>query len=142
MSNLPTKATPVPIVLDNCPECHLQTFHPKDLFCFNCDYRPEVRLWLDDLRDPVKHGCASWTWVKTADEAIALLKTGCVVEASLDHDLTIEQTLGRADNEKTGYTVVCWMESNNVWPPDGVKVHSMNPEGRRRMEQVIRRAYE
>ncbi len=102
---------------------------------------PSVDLWLDDIRDPNNHGCIGWTWVKTADEAIALLETGTVRRASLDHDLTVDQTLGRVDREPTGYTVVCWMERNNVWPPEGVKVHSQNPVGRANMEVVIRRAY-
>lgn len=98
-----------------------------------------IDFWLDDLRDPARHGCIGWTWVKTADEAIALLATGRVREASLDHDLTIEQTLGQRSSEPTGYTVVCWMEENGVWPPKGVRVHSQNPAGRARMEAVIRR---
>jgi hypothetical protein len=41
------------------------------------------RLWLDDLR-PVPEG---WTWVKTVGEAISLMESGDVTEASLDHDL-------------------------------------------------------
>jgi len=101
-----------------------------------------INLWLDDIRDPADHGCAGWTWVKTADEAIALLQTGRVIRASLDHDLTIEATLGQPDKEKTGYSVVCWMEEFGMWPQDGVAVHSMNPIGRQRMQQVIQRAYE
>jgi len=104
-------------------------------------FKPMVNLWLDDIRDPARFGCIGWLWVKTADEAIAVLKTGKVIKASLDHDLTISQTLGQPDGEKTGYTVVCWMEENNVWPAGGVKVHSMNPAGKQRMEQAIRRAY-
>ncbi len=100
-----------------------------------------MNLWLDDVRDPANFGHIGWVWVKTADEAIALLKTGKVKSASLDHDLTIEQTLGRTDKEKTGYDVVCWMEKHNVWPPNGVAVHSMNPVGAARMRQVIRMHY-
>lgn len=100
-----------------------------------------INMWLDDLRDPAKHGYIGWVWVKTADEAIALLKTGRVQRASLDHDLTMEQTLGQHSAEPTGYTVVCWMEEHGVWPPEGTKVHSMNPAGRARMQVVIDRAY-
>lgn len=101
-----------------------------------------MKLWLDDIRDPNLFGHIGWHWVKTAEEAINLLKTGVVEQASLDHDLTIEQTLGNIDNEKTGYTVVCWMEENNVWPPNGTKVHSMNPVGREKMQKVINKYYE
>lgn len=100
-----------------------------------------MKLWLDDLRDPNHHGHIGWTWVKTAEEAIAALQTGTVEEASLDHDLTVEQTLGRFSDEPTGYTVVCWMEEHNVWPPGGTRVHSMNPVGRARMQTVINHAY-
>ncbi len=98
----------------------------------------QVILWLDDVREPWKHGFVGAEWCKTADEAIALLKTGRVERASLDHDLSEEATIGQPKaGEKTGYTVVCWMEENNIWPPGGVRVHSMNPVGRVRMQQVI-----
>lgn len=33
------------------------------------------------------------------------------------------------------------MEAHDMWPPDGVRVHSMNPVGRQRMEAAIRRHY-
>lgn len=101
-----------------------------------------IRLWLDDIRDPVSAGHYGWTWVKTADEAIAILSTGRVIEASLDHDLDVQATLGNTPTEKTGYDVVCWMEEHNVWPINGVSVHSQNPAGAARMRQAINRAYE
>jgi hypothetical protein len=100
-----------------------------------------MKLWLDDVREPWKHGCLGWEWAKTATEAIALLQTGKVTEASLDHDLAPEHypwsgvPLERCHG--TGYDVVVWMEEHNVWPPNGVRVHSMNPVGRARMEAVI-----
>ena len=102
--------------------------------------KPPVRLWLDDIRDPEHHGCIGWTWAKTAQEAIAILATGRVVQASLDHDLTITQTLGMSDKEDTGYTVACWMAEHGVWPSEGTRCHSMNPAGRQRIEAVIRKA--
>src|SRR5512146_2792662 len=105
-----------------------------------------IYLWLDDVRDPVALlGLVGFTWGKTAQEAIDLLKTGRVEFASLDHDLGACPTClaGRTEDEwlaehnyqampncdhwGTGYTVVCWMEANDVWPPDGVQVHSANP---------------
>ncbi len=101
-----------------------------------------MKHWLDDVREPWKHGCLGWDWAKTADEAIEMLKTGRVEEASLDHDLSEMATIGILQpGEKTGYTVVCWMEENDVWPPGGVKVHSMNPAGKARMMAVIRKHY-
>jgi hypothetical protein len=98
-----------------------------------------MKLWLDDIRDPAHFGCVGWTWAKTADEAIAYLKTGEVTEASLDHDLSVEASIGSADwrTEVTGYDVVCWMEEHNVWPRNGTRVHSMNPAGKARMEYAI-----
>lgn len=100
-----------------------------------------MRLWLDDIREPWRHGCLGWHWVKSAQEAIEVLKTGRVEEASLDHDLSELRTLGQDDGSATGYDVVCWMEANNVWPSLGTRVHSLNPVGRQRMEEVIERAY-
>ena len=48
-----------------------------------------MNLWLDDVREPWRHGRIGWEWAKTASEAIALLETGKVENASLDHDLGI-----------------------------------------------------
>jgi hypothetical protein len=96
-------------------------------------------LWLDDIRPPRIPGAV---WVKTADEAIAALKTGKVEYASLDHDLSIDAVFGvLQEGEKTGYDVVLWMEENGVFPPDGVGVHSMNPVGKARMIAGIDRLY-
>ena len=101
-----------------------------------------MKLWLDDIREPWKHGCIGFEWAKTHDEAIAPLKTGKVTFASLDHDLSEMATIGQpARGEKTGYDVVLWMEENDVWPEDGVRVHSMNLAGKARMEAAIRRHY-
>lgn len=97
-----------------------------------------MKLWLDDIRDPVQYGKYRWVWAKTADEAIAWLATGKVTEASLDHDLDIQATIGNTPTEKTGYDVVLWMEEHNVYPVDGVTVHSMNPSGKARMEAGLR----
>ena len=99
----------------------------------------KINLWLDDIRDPTEYGYVGWTWVKTYDDAISLLKTGDVVRASLDHDLSLLATLGYPDKEMTGYDVVCWMEEFNVWPEEGVYVHSANPVGRQRMELVLKK---
>src|SRR4029077_1280708 len=101
-----------------------------------------MKLWLDDIRPPWKYGCIGWHWAKTAAEAIEVLKTGKVQEASLDHDLTELRTLGQDDGSETGFDVVLWMEANDVWPPLGVRCHSLNPIGKQRMENVIRRRLE
>ena len=100
-----------------------------------------MKLWLDDIRPPCKHGCLGFEWAKTAEEAIAFLKTGKVTFASLDHDLSIKATLGDWSGERTGYDVVRWMEDSGAWPVDGVRVHSLNPAGKARMLVPIRAHY-
>lgn len=108
-----------------------------------------MKLWLDDIRDPVDFGRIGWTWAKTAEEAIELLRTHPVTRASFDHDLTWEQMSAgiygeiREDGQKSGYDVVVWLEQHpQYWPPDGVMVHSQNAAGRKRMQQVINAHYD
>ena len=98
-----------------------------------------MKLWLDDVRNPIIHGYTGFIWVKTAEEAIEYLKKGDVKFASLDHDLGEQATLGNWVND--GYDVILWMEENNIWPIDGVRVHSLNPVGRKRMEVVVKAHY-
>ena len=107
-----------------------------------------IRLWLDDIRVPDLFGYFGWTWAKTAESAIVYLKTGHVVQASLDHDLSFEQTKGGAlgriheDGIKSGYDVILWLETHpNFWPPEGVRVHSSSRAGKARMEAVIKKHY-
>lgn len=103
-----------------------------------------VKLWLDDVRNPVDFGCVGWHWVRTADECIAWLQANDpeVVEMSLDHDLGWRATLGMQPKEKTGYDVVLWLEEYPFrWPKGGTHVHSANPVGSKRMQVVIDRHY-
>jgi hypothetical protein len=89
-----------------------------------------IRVWLDDVRDAPE----GWTRAYTAQEAIALLEAGGVVEISLDHDLGDETTCG------TGYQVATWIEeavATRGFVPPTIKVHSANVVGRARMEQAI-----
>ena len=98
-----------------------------------------IRLWLDDNREPWRHGCLGWTWAKTAAEAIALIDAHEIVEASLDHDLTPEASAGMACPEPTGYDVVQHMAETGRWPTNGCSVHSANPEGAKRMRRLLAR---
>lgn len=100
-------------------------------------------LWLDDIRDPVPHGYIGAHWVLTADDCIEALKTKLYHFASLDHDLSDKASMGMPEkNERTGYTVICWLEENpEYWPEIGVRVHSVNPVGKGKMQQVIMRHY-
>lgn len=82
-----------------------------------------LRLWHDDVRQPPD---GSWVWAQTNAQAVALLATGDVVEASLDHDLGMEN----------GLVLVKWMcEAGYV--PEKVTIHSWNPSGARRMAAVL-----
>ena len=85
-----------------------------------------IRLWLDD--DLVDRAPPSgWVQVTTAWEANALLGSGRVVGLSLDHDL------GGDEEHGTGMTVVNWLDEAargrgmDLWPPEGVQLHSANP---------------
>lgn len=114
----------------------------------------EINLWLDDTRQPPlpMHSGRMWLWAKTADEAIEILKSGNVTFASLDHDLALEHYVvyeneqqymndHRTFKEKTGYSVICWMEENNIWPKEGVRVHTMNPVGKDKMLEIVNKIY-
>jgi len=89
-----------------------------------------TRLWLDDVRSAPE----GWTHVRSVNEAIRLLQTGTVIEASLDHDLGDYHHDGG-----DGYKVVDWMAEHGTWPMQGVHVHSANPVGRERIQGVVRR---
>lgn len=101
-----------------------------------------IKMFLDDIR-PCPEG---WVLVKTAREAIELLKTGQVIEASLDHDLGECEMCEGSHNpwcscecHWNGYTVMKWIEENNMWPKEGIWLHSNNPVGLANMQAVIDR---
>jgi len=85
-----------------------------------------INIWLDDIRDPISNG---WFIVKTVKECKKVLLKHSVRLMSLDHDL--------GEGQETGYDLLCWMEKNNIWPSEEVLIHTMNPVGRLRMEQVL-----
>lgn len=85
----------------------------------------ELRVFLDDERRP----SAGWRHVRWPDEAIELLKTGAVIEISLDHDLG-------NDSHGTGYDVLLWKEhavACERFVSPGISVHTANPAARLRM---------
>lgn len=101
-----------------------------------------MKLFLDDVREAPE----GWTRVVTFAQAITALSYHTVTEASLDHDLgwcgqCATDSTCQCRCHFTGYDVICWMEENNVWPINGVRVHSSNPVGRKRMQVVIDRHY-
>ena len=115
-----------------------------------------VKMWLDDRRDPRVHLPRKfpdvewtedlfdeWVWVKTRDEAVALLQTGTVVEAWFDHDLG-DQTEPGVGN---GHMVLDWLEEETATnpdfePPPELHVLTGNATQWDRMDQVIRRIKE
>ena len=91
-----------------------------------------MKIWLDDER-PMPDGYDRH--VRTAEEAISILKSGIVTVISLDHDL--------GENAGTGYEVACFIEEgafSGTLSPMDVNIHSANPVGRNRMEQAINNA--
>jgi hypothetical protein len=97
--------------------------------------KPQIKLWLDDIRNPEKFDKSGWVWVKNYHDAIAAFQQFDVIQASLDHDLSITYP---NDTELTGYDVVCWMEKYMVFPINGVHIHSSNPVGARRMADGLK----
>jgi hypothetical protein len=92
-----------------------------------------VKLWLDDRRDPPD---ASWRWVTTPEEAIALLARNEVELISFDHDLGID-----GDREMTGYEVLLYIEeavATREYEPPQMLVHSANPPGHERLLRGIK----
>jgi hypothetical protein len=92
-----------------------------------------MRLWLDDERTmPVDFD----VHVRTAAEAIDILKTQKVSLVSLDHDLGPPEA-------GTGYDVAKWVEQMAFY---GAlkrlewRVHSANPVGRRNMSSSMENA--
>lgn len=81
-----------------------------------------MNVWLDDERPMPEH---YHLHVKTADEAIAALKTGNVDRLAFDHDLGAE---------KTGYDVAKWIEeavvSGELKELPRFSIHTANPVGR------------
>jgi len=117
-----------------------------------------MKLWLDDIR-PAPQG---WEWVKNIKQAIEILQTDKVDEASLDHDLgacdacmklyeamDADEWLIRSKGSSmphcphvgTGHQLVLWMHLHNVWPKMKPIVHSMNPAGHQRMVEDINRYF-
>lgn len=88
-----------------------------------------MKVYLDDERETPE----GWTRVCWPDEAIGLLRTGKVIEISLDHDLG-------NDDRGTGYDVVKWIEeqvATSHFVPPKIKVHSANVSARKKMDLGI-----
>lgn len=102
-----------------------------------------MKIWLDDERDPTEPfiqknfgANGNEIWIKTAEEAMELLKSKEVTYISFDHDLgTI----------LSGYDVAKCIEElafQNQIPRLQYCVHTMNPLGRLNILQAMRKADE
>lgn len=90
-----------------------------------------MKVWVDDVRPkPPEFD----VWLKTADAAITVLRTGGVTHMSLDHDL---------GEEKTGYDIAKFIEEaayKKTLAPLTIVVHSANPVGHKNIKTAIERA--
>ncbi len=94
----------------------------------------DLRVWLDDdLED--RAAPEGWIHVATAWDAIELLKTGRVVELSLDHDLGDDEAHGRGTDVVDFIAEQQEVHRRVLWPRDGITIHSGNPYGRDAMRR-------
>lgn len=99
-----------------------------------------MKLWLDDQWDTEleRKPPEGWIPVKTAQEAIDILKTGLVDEASFDHDLGDEKT-----GCGNGYQVASWVERaahDGMIPKFIWHIHTKNRVGRGNMQAALENA--
>ena len=90
-----------------------------------------MKVYLDDEREAPE----GWQLVKSANNAIELLKQEIVTEISLDHGLG-------NDNQGTGYDVILWIEMAIVekgFKPPKIYIHSANSSARIKMELGIKK---
>jgi hypothetical protein len=116
--------------------------YPENLF-----YGGAGKEW---TLDPLFENNTEWAIVRSYDEFVEFIEqNGPIDLVSFDHDLHYEAYLpenqeGEIDYDamevKTGYHAAEWLiqycKENNVEFPE-YRVHSMNPQGRRNIEQVI-----
>lgn len=98
----------------------------------------ELRVWLDDLLED-RAAPEGWIQVTTAPAAIALLKTGHVIELSLDHDLGDDEMAGKGIHVIDHIAEQQIREGRDLWPRAGITIHSANPAGVAQMARAIER---
>lgn len=97
-----------------------------------------MKLYLDDVRDCYDPDAIV---VRKVEHAKVLIEAVKFEHFSLDHDM------GGFDmytlNEPTGYDLLTWMIEHGHMPerPEQIGVHSMNPVGKERMQNLIRDYY-
>jgi hypothetical protein len=96
----------------------------------------ELRVWLDDLLDD-RAAPEGWIHVTTTPAAIALLQTGRVIEMSLDHDLGDDDAAGKGVHVVDHIAEQQITAGRDLWPRDGITIHSANPAGVSQMTRGI-----
>lgn len=98
-------------------------------------------LLIDDIRNEdyiqSTYGERPTKVVRTYDEAIEALKEGNWDLVYLDHDLGDYQD----GTERTGYTLMNFLESNQQYLPKNITFVTANPVGRQQMMSVYRKLY-
>jgi hypothetical protein len=98
----------------------------------------DLRIWLDD--DLVDRAAPEgWVHVTTAWAAQELLATARVVELSLDHDLSDDEQFGKGVNVIDFIAEQQEAHGRDLWPRDGITIHSANAAGREQMARGIER---
>lgn len=103
-----------------------------------------MKLWHDNIRRPPDD---SWTWARTNAEALLVLQSHSVEEASLNHDLGLHdfdpdqpdadlRVAPDAHLQPDGYALVREMIAKDLVPPS-ITIHSWNPVGARRMANAL-----
>jgi len=98
----------------------------------------ELRVWLDDLLED-RAAPPGWVHVTTAPAAIALIDAGPVIELSLDHDLGDDEIAGKGVHVVDHIAERQIVAGQDLWPRDGITIHSANPAGRAQMARTIER---
>lgn len=98
----------------------------------------ELRVWLDDLLDD-RAAPDGWIHVTTAPAAIELVDTGRVIELSLDHDLGDDEAAGKGVHVVDHIAERQVVDGRDLWPWDGIMIHSANAAGREQMARAIER---
>lgn len=84
-----------------------------------------MKVYLDDERQTP----TGWVRTYTSQETIELLRTGRVIELSLDHDL--------GSTKDNGYEVILWIEEHvhhyGFEPPVNIVIHSANSSAAQKM---------
>lgn len=113
-------------------------YNKLNLKKFEASDSKRIKLWIDDERNPANHveDSDSWTWAKSADEAIKHLSTGLVDTVSFDHDL------GEPKDTNNGYQVIKWIEEQvytnpSYNPPGSMNIHTQNVSGRGNIQRAI-----